>query len=227
MSLRLARSDARYISKIVPVAARAKNVQTAKLTTHINQGRLGEGVCGSRVSISAGARRFRGRRVSSPPQCGQTLRASELHVAQNVHSYEQIYASPFAGSAAPHFSHRAFISSCIGNVLNGLRMHCPSATCRANLGPMSAQSNPIKDIEIGPAAYANPGFMRISERIPALRGRVVGDSALPRTRNMAYGRNYGGLLRFICLSPAREKRRPRHQARPSDLRSSMRMPPPG
>jgi hypothetical protein len=52
-----------------------------------------------------------GRRRNSPPQFGQTCFISTEQPAQNVHSYEQMYASLSMPSAPPHFSHAAFISS--------------------------------------------------------------------------------------------------------------------
>ena len=53
----------------------------------------------------------RGLRTSSPPQFGQTWFKTQLHLAQNVHSKVQMYASSAGESFAAHFSHSVFIFS--------------------------------------------------------------------------------------------------------------------
>src|SRR4029077_11904992 len=72
-----------------PALTRAMNVHTAKLTTHISQGRLLPGILRPRCSplpVSV----FRcGRRTSSPPQFAQMRFIFEVQSRQNVHSYEQ------------------------------------------------------------------------------------------------------------------------------------------
>jgi hypothetical protein len=52
----------------------------------------------------------RGRRINSPPQFGQSKAIVAARLAQNVHSYEQMNASPSCASAVLHFSHCARIS---------------------------------------------------------------------------------------------------------------------
>jgi hypothetical protein len=54
--------------------------------------------------------------MSSPPQFGQVPCVFAAHAGQKVHSYEQMYASPSAGTVPPHFSHCAFISRCIAGL---------------------------------------------------------------------------------------------------------------
>jgi hypothetical protein len=56
-----------------------------------------------------------GRATSSPPQFGHTLFISAPHAVQNVHSYEQIRASPPGSSAVPQRSHSPRISSAISS----------------------------------------------------------------------------------------------------------------
>ena len=51
-----------------------------------------------------------GRATSSPPQLGQTCSICAPQSAQNVHSNEQMTASPSAASATPHRSHTVRIS---------------------------------------------------------------------------------------------------------------------
>jgi hypothetical protein len=53
----------------------------------------------------------RGRRTSSPPQFGHVASISEAQPTQNVHSYEQMHASPAASSDVPQRSHTARISN--------------------------------------------------------------------------------------------------------------------
>src|SRR6266849_10526952 len=96
----------------IPLAT-AINVQSAKLTTHISQGRLLPGIFRSEFSAAPIGAFRRGRRMSSPPQFGQVPCAFEAHTGQKVHSYEQMYASTSARRAPPHFSHWAFISRCM------------------------------------------------------------------------------------------------------------------
>ena len=55
----------------------------------------------------------RGRRTSSPSQFGQTPASSAVQGAQNVHSYEQMYASPSGATAVPHRSQFPRSSSAI------------------------------------------------------------------------------------------------------------------
>jgi hypothetical protein len=52
-----------------------------------------------------------GRCSNSPPQFGQVCFICAEHPAQNVHSYEQMYASSSMLSARLHFSQAALISS--------------------------------------------------------------------------------------------------------------------
>jgi hypothetical protein len=59
---------------------------------------------------SAGALRL-GRCSNSPPQFGQSCFICAEHPAQNVHSYEQMYASSSIRSVRLHFSHASLISS--------------------------------------------------------------------------------------------------------------------
>ena len=56
-----------------------------------------------------------GRGTSSPPQFGQTLLIAAPHAGQNVHSYEQMTASPPGSRAAPQRSHASRISSAISS----------------------------------------------------------------------------------------------------------------
>ena len=51
-----------------------------------------------------------GRRTSSPPQFGHVCSSASRHSPQNVHSCEQMYASPSVASAAPQRSHDSRIS---------------------------------------------------------------------------------------------------------------------
>jgi hypothetical protein len=96
----------------IPLAT-AINVHSAKLTAHISPGCLPACVWRGPCSAPPIAAFRRGRRMSSPPQFGQVPCVFAAHAGQKVHSYEQIYASPSAATAPPHFSHCAFISRCI------------------------------------------------------------------------------------------------------------------
>jgi len=61
----------------------------------------------------------RGRWTNSPLQFGQTFCIPDAQPGQNVHSYEQMYASSPAAIARLHFSHPAFISramSCLARL---------------------------------------------------------------------------------------------------------------
>jgi hypothetical protein len=52
-----------------------------------------------------------GRCSNSPPQFGQSRFICAEHLGQNVHSYEQMYASSSIRSVRLHFSHATLISS--------------------------------------------------------------------------------------------------------------------
>jgi hypothetical protein len=56
-----------------------------------------------------------GRATSSPPQFGQTEAVASPQARQNVHSYEQMSASPSGGNATPQRSHVVRISSAISS----------------------------------------------------------------------------------------------------------------
>jgi hypothetical protein len=56
-----------------------------------------------------------GRGTSSPPQFGQTPFVSSAHDAQNVHSDEQMSASPSGPSGTSQRSHTVRISSAISS----------------------------------------------------------------------------------------------------------------
>ena len=61
-----------------------------------------------RTAVHEAARRGRG--TSSPPQFGQTPFIASVQATQNVHSYEQMRASPSAASGASQRSHTVRIS---------------------------------------------------------------------------------------------------------------------
>ncbi len=100
---------------------RAINVHSPKLITHISQGPLLPGILRSRFSPRRVSVFRRGRRASSPPQFGQMPFVFRVQLGQSVHSYEQTYASPSGRSVPPHFSHRVFISKCMGGILDYCR----------------------------------------------------------------------------------------------------------
>ena len=62
----------------------------------------------------------RGRPTNSPAQFGQVFLIFAVQSGQNVHSYEQIYASASSRSARSHFSQPIFISNATWNALLAL-----------------------------------------------------------------------------------------------------------
>src|SRR5439155_1298283 len=67
----------------------------------------------STAALELGRSSRRGRRTSSPPQFGQTAFICSAQFTQYVHSKLQMYATPLAVSAIPHFSHALFSSNAI------------------------------------------------------------------------------------------------------------------
>src|SRR6202047_1646020 len=78
---------------MVTLPAMAISVQKPKLIAQISQGPVLMPILPSSVSTPSAPASRRGRRTSSPPQCGQRFCLLVLQAGQNVHSKEDTYAS--------------------------------------------------------------------------------------------------------------------------------------